>query len=54
MSGREKSEMLKDFEVQYAKLIQLILPDALKGAINSEHVHWMSMVDTCTLTLDEL
>jgi hypothetical protein len=30
------------------------LADALKGALNAEHVYWMLMVDTFTFTLDEL
>ncbi len=30
------------------------LADTLKGALNAEHVHWMIMVDTSTVTLDEL
>ena len=30
------------------------LADALKGSLNPEHVHWMIIVDTSTITLDEL
>ena len=30
------------------------LADALKGSLNSEHVHWMITVDTSTITQDEL
>ena len=30
------------------------LADALKGSLNSEHVHWMLTVDTSTITQDEL
>ena len=30
------------------------MADALKGALNPQHVHWMLMVDTSTVTLDLL
>jgi hypothetical protein len=29
------------------------LVDALKGSLNLEHVHWMTTVDTSTVTLDD-
>jgi hypothetical protein len=44
----------QEFRNAFQTIETMDLVDALKGSLHPGHAHWMIIVDTSTVTLDEL